>query len=183
MRQACPRCGGSEVRQITPGYFECQSFVLDGVIPPTPGNPAPTPAHRVCGYRFQVSSNPTELCACGRQSIGNCQDCARPLCGLHGTQAGLFLCAACVAARREREVRDQAAASAKEAPERETANEILRTSPDPAELVRVITTYAARALTRSACQQAWARLAASGYIEPNCALVTLLGLARTPVAR
>jgi hypothetical protein len=113
MNPTCPNCGGTQVRQITPGFFECESRVLVGVVPlEVSGQPAPIPDYRICGRRFQAGKTAeTPLCACGRYSIGRCSDCARPLCGEHGTANSPFLCDECVtrratAARRQHAITD-----------------------------------------------------------------------------
>lgn len=105
MSISCPQCGGSELRQITPGFFECVSQVQVGAIPPgVHGNREHLPVPGPCGHRFQVggSGGPAEPCHCGRDSIGACRDCSRRLCGLHGTNEGEFLCAECIGKRRDR---------------------------------------------------------------------------------
>ena len=102
MERACPQCGDRTLREITPGFFECES-PIDASIPPGINGPAWQHGSRPCGHRFQAETPiATELCACGRQSIGRCLDCSQPLCGLHGTDRGAFLCAACHRARGNR---------------------------------------------------------------------------------
>lgn len=112
MTPSCPKCGSSSVRQITPDFFECTNEILEGVVA------GPVPMYRPCGNRFQVApSSQVESCICGRHSIGNCFDCGRALCGLHGSDSGLFLCADCTKARGQRageEFRKREAAVAKE---------------------------------------------------------------------
>jgi hypothetical protein len=75
------------------------------VIPPgAQGNPGPIPIYRACGHQFQLAqASPVDPCSCGRHSIGNCHDCNRPLCGLHGPGSGLFLCADCRGKRHKQE--------------------------------------------------------------------------------
>lgn len=105
MSTSCPQCGGSDLRQITPGFFECVSQVQVGAIPPgVHGNREYLPVPGPCGHRFQVGggSGQAEPCACGRDSIGACRDCNRRLCGLHGTDGGEFLCAGCIGKRQDR---------------------------------------------------------------------------------
>lgn len=104
MAISCPQCGGTDLRQITPGFFECVSQVQVGAIPPgVHGNREYMPVPGPCGHRFQVSSpGQTELCSCGRDLIGACKDCGRRLCGLHGTREGEFLCRDCIGRRKER---------------------------------------------------------------------------------
>jgi hypothetical protein len=51
---------------------------------------------RPCGHLFQIpTATRTAPCSCGRESIGQCIDCERPLCGLHGTGEAEFLCESC----------------------------------------------------------------------------------------
>lgn len=95
----CPYCGGNQVRQITPGEFECVTPHPAGLVPPGPGGFAPM---RPCTHRFQIATTVrTAPCSCGRESIGKCNDCGKFLCGLHGTGSGEFLCAGCQQARQE----------------------------------------------------------------------------------
>jgi hypothetical protein len=102
MALSCPQCGGAQIRQITPGLFECASQIDASMPPGMAGNPTWLHASRPCRHRFQISTpGASELCACGRQSIGICQDCKQSLCGLHGTDIGAFLCAECLQRREE----------------------------------------------------------------------------------
>lgn len=111
MNGQCPKCGGSDLLQITPGFLECRSLVV-GLMHQADGSSVP--AGHLCGHRFQVSAPVSvELCACGRQSIGRCADCARALCGQHGTADGLFLCGDCLRHRDQRR-RDEETAAAKQ---------------------------------------------------------------------
>jgi hypothetical protein len=96
----CPYCGGKRVRQITPGEFECVTPHPGGLVPPGAGDIHPM---RPCAQRFQIAtSTRTPLCTCGRESIGQCKDCGAPLCGLHGTESGEFLCGTCQEDRQAR---------------------------------------------------------------------------------
>jgi hypothetical protein len=104
MTRSCPSCRGTDLRQITPGLFECISQIQVGAIPPgVHGNPGYLPVPGPCGHRFQVAAGagPTEPCFCGRDSIGACRDCGRRLCGLHGTSEGEFLCGDCLTGRKQ----------------------------------------------------------------------------------
>ncbi len=95
----CPHCGGKQIRQITPGEFECVTPHPAGLAPPWPGGFTP---FRPCTHRFQIATaTRTELCACGRESIGQCNQCGKRLCGLHGTEGGEFLCSVCQQQRQE----------------------------------------------------------------------------------
>jgi hypothetical protein len=98
----CPICGGAEHREISPGYVECTSQVLDPVPAKVAGAAHPAPAYRRCGHRFQVGvGETTPVCACGRYSIGRCQDCSQPLCGVHGSGRDVFLCDDCIGRRSD----------------------------------------------------------------------------------
>lgn len=98
----CPICGGAKHREISPGYLECTSEVLDPVPAEVSGSAHAAPAYRRCGHCFQVgAADATPLCACGRYSIGRCQDCSQPLCGLHGSGRDVFLCADCAGRRSD----------------------------------------------------------------------------------
>lgn len=78
---ACPQCGGAQLSQIAPGYFECHSRRdEDGT----------------CGHRFQVSAGGSvmEVCSCGTFAIGYCARCGTPVCGDHsGLHGDERLCA------------------------------------------------------------------------------------------
>ncbi len=137
MNPACPNCGGTRVRQITPGFFECESAIDASIPPGMAGNPTWLHGSRPCGHRFQVATAvTTEHCACGRQSIGRCQDCSQPLCGLHGTTGGAFLCGRCFRRRDEQ-------AEAERLSRHEAAVSVARqrepvTESEPAELADVV---------------------------------------------
>lgn len=89
----CPHCGGRQIRQITPSQFECVTPLPTGLAPP---EASPTPPMRPCGHLFHIpTAARTAPCSCGRESIGKCIGCERPLCGLHGTGEAEFLCESC----------------------------------------------------------------------------------------
>lgn len=184
MINSCPKCGGSQIRQITPGYFECSTQVVMGVLQLPAG---PMPAVQACGHRFQTgtTSASSSPCWCGRDSIGSCTDCARRLCGLHGTTSGSFLCGDCVNAHAQRKVDEADAARAQAqaaAASEQTALESrqaalsarLAAAHDLAEIATLITDNEAD-LTDATSQGAWARLADSGTIEPTHDIVTAVG--------
>ena len=115
MSTVCPRCGGTDVHPITPTFFECTSPVRSHVAPPEVTGGIPVEQFELCRHQFQVGAARADLatlCSCGRQSIGACHGCGRPLCGLHGTRQGAFLCAECLKARaaEHQRARQQAAA-------------------------------------------------------------------------
>jgi hypothetical protein len=137
MTGLCPKCGGSELRQITPGFFECTSSVVLGVIQrPDAG---PMPAIHPCSYGFQVGTvSSSEPCWCGRDSIGSCVDCARRLCGLHGTTTGSFLCGDCFNTHSQRKLaaaEEEAAARAAQESTRAALVARFRASRDPREIM------------------------------------------------
>jgi hypothetical protein len=181
----CPKCGGSNLRQITPGFFECISLVVVGIIH-RPDGAGPMPAQHACRHRFQVGVNTVvELCQCGRQSIGRCADCTRPLCGIHGTASGIFLCRNCVD-RRDQQCRDQErtdielreAASALESAEAERRR-ILVTAKmalarGPGEIVALIIQNDAD-IPDETCRAAWLQLVRSKEIKPTHDIVTAVG--------
>ena len=186
MNGHCPKCGGSRLSQITPGFFECMSLVVVGVID-RPGGMGPMPAERPCGHRFQVRvTGSAELCRCGRQSIGRCADCARPLCGIEGTAGGLFLCPECVSQRdQRRRAEERAAAEQQQAAtaralaeaERRRAAAItaLKAAQDADATISVIITNAAD-IPDEAGKAAWLRLVASRVVVPTQEIVTAIGL-------
>ena len=186
MSGSCPKCGGSTFRQITPGFFECVSPVVAGMIP-RPGGGGLMPAEHRCGHRFQTgTSSGTAPCWCGRDSIGNCTDCARRLCGLHGTSAGLFLCGDCFqlrAAREKAESDEKQAIAARERAAEESrcaaVNASLRAALDPDEITTLICENEA-ILKSGWCSEAWMRLLARRVIKPTHDIVQVEWKRRGP---
>jgi hypothetical protein len=173
----CPKCGSTGVRQITPGLFECINRLVVGAIPPrSPGNVGlvPIPVERECGTRFQVASEiPVALCACGRQSIGNCTACGRPLCGLHGSAAGAFVCTECGASRNAGEERARVEARQKATREHED----LLTSEDPTAIAQAASeTLRSNSLDLPA--KAWRDYLRLASPSPTDELVTLSSATR-----
>ncbi len=183
---SCPKCGGSALRQITPGFSECVSPVVAGVIQ-RPGDGGPMPAEYPCGHRFQTGTSPgTEPCWCGRDSIGSCADCARRLCGLHGTSTGLFLCGDCFqrcVVREKAEAGEKQAIAARERAAEESrcaaVNASLRAALDPDEIMTLICVNEA-ILKSGWCHDAWMRLVASGVIKPTHDIVKVEWKRRGP---
>jgi hypothetical protein len=183
MDSRCPRCGGLDIRQITPGFFECTSQVVG--IMHQPGGDS-RPVGYPCGHRFQVGvAMPTELCGCGRQSIGRCVDCGKPLCGLCGTAGGPFLCATCVRARADRRRREETEAAERRAAEsatnlaqveqrRAAALDRLRSARTPADLVDLIIELAAD-IPGDVAKEYWLSLVKQRAIQPTCDLVEARG--------
>jgi hypothetical protein len=104
MSTRCPRCGGFQHQVIAPGFVECVSPTIAGVVPPgLHSNTAPMPVPATCGHRYHVgTANVTTPCACGLFSIGNCVECGAALCGDHGIrdETGAFVCIRHVEERR-----------------------------------------------------------------------------------
>lgn len=48
---SCPQCGGGELRQITPGYYECLGQIIIGAPPPEATRASPPHAHRAAVRR------------------------------------------------------------------------------------------------------------------------------------
>jgi hypothetical protein len=186
MNDGCPQHGDSSLFQITPGYFECRSPVVVAVIQ-RPDGMGPMPAEHPCGYRFQVQvAGPAELCRCGRHSIGRCADCDRPLCGIDGTRAGLFLCPECISQRdqkrraeEEAAAEQQQAAAARELAEaqsrRTAAVTELAAARSVDELIRVIVANAAD-IPNGAAKAAWLQIVSSKVIAPTHEIVKAIGL-------
>jgi hypothetical protein len=186
MNSPCPKCGGSSLTQITPGFFECTSLVVVAVID-RPGGMGPMPAEHPCGHRFQVGvASSAELCRCGRQSIGRCADCARPLCGIDGTTRGLFLCPECINQRDQRRRAEERAAAEQQqaAAERTLAEAESRRAAAIAALsaaqgadatIRVIIAHADD-IPDEVGKAAWLRLVTSRVITPTHEIVTAIGL-------
>jgi len=123
----CPRCGGQELKAITPSEFECVARIVTGHLPPGARGPRPLPITEPCGWRFQISTEGRLsglACSCGRDSIGACVDRHTRLCGLHGSRDGTFLCARCSELRQDVERRTEDEARRAEAAAQEVARTI-----------------------------------------------------------
>lgn len=186
MAITCPKCGGSEVHPITPGFYECVTPVQVGWndAPPavTKAGFQRTPVFGECGHSFSVAAGSTPPCQiprCGRDSIGTCQGrCGRRLCGLHGSRTGSLLCADCIA-ESERERSDHAA---RVSTERAATQESLR-----AEVHARLTDCTTHDDLRSALEKyqrhasqddvrsAWQRLGPASFRAGTHELVTLIG--------
>ncbi len=182
MTSACPKCGGTNVRLITPGYVECFTDVQMGwnEAPPavTGAGFQRTPVFARCGHRFQVAAGATECCgvdSCGRDSIGRCQgSCGRRLCGRHGTASGSLLCASCLAERTQREV-DSNREAMSAAAQLDTANlqrvrQDLTAATDPANILRSISIGDDR-IPLDLYQRKWTAAASSGVLDAEFSLV------------
>jgi hypothetical protein len=177
----CPKCGGSEVRQLTPNYYECLGQVLIGVAPPeVTGVPHPVPHYRPCGARFQVGEPAsTQKCyACGLDSIGACENCERRLCGRHGASTGAFLCRGCFDRRAADEEKARAAASrdkkSAEQKLRTDASAILAQSDDLTEIAAAIRRNE-RYIEVGDCREAWKRLVKTFELEPEYDCIEIEG--------
>jgi uncharacterized Zn finger protein (UPF0148 family) len=152
-----------------------------------PDGMGPMPAEYPCGYRFQVHvAGPAELCRCGRQSIGRCAGCGRPLCGNDGTLSGLFLCPECISQRdQRRHAEEQAAAEQQQAAaarqlaearsRRTAAITELAEARGVDELIRIIVANAAD-IPDEVGKAAWLRIVSSKAIAPTHEIVTAIGL-------
>lgn len=152
-----------------------------------PDGMGPMPAEHPCGHRFQVHvAGPAELCRCGRQSIGRCADCGRPLCGQDGTRSGLFLCPECISQRDQRRraeekaaAEQQQAAAAQELAEvesrRTAAITALAGTRGVDQMISVIIANAAD-IPDEVGKAAWLRIVSSKAIAPTHEIVTAIGL-------
>lgn len=173
-----------EVRQITPGFFECVGRVqVDWLEAPpsvTGAGFQRTPVFGACGARFQVRAGLAAACgipSCGRDSIGSCQGgCQRRLCGLHGSDGGSLVCAECAAGRlqREKQQREEAnaATAARAADHHERLVDELRSARDAVDRLRCITA-GDECLPLDLCVQAWMTVMASGLLSPSAELVRI----------
>jgi hypothetical protein len=106
---ACPHCGGTERRAISPGFWECTSLlygsVPTGLHPSGRFGPAFQTVANPCGRRYQEGApgGTGMLCqTCTVFAIGICADCGIPQCGNGDCgrhYRGAFLCARCRQAR------------------------------------------------------------------------------------
>lgn len=145
---ACPKCGGVDRVELAPGFFECQSQTLFGVVPTGHvGNPAPIAHYRVCAHRYQESTGigPSLLraCGCGFFAVAACTSCGDPLCGEHATKyEGRVLCPTHLAQARVQASEDAAADARRASAAREAAIahdlSTLQTSDDYEELTAAI---------------------------------------------
>jgi hypothetical protein len=151
------------------------SQVQVGEIPPNVAG-GPIPIFDVCGHRFQVGTGiAVAPCAlCGRYSVGKCQDCGRPLCGLHGTRRGHFLCEDCVHSRTQEQQRRQADQEEAGKRKRDKLNATLAMTNEVDDIVALILEHEAE-ISVGACKAAWPRVAGSDRFPPNCDLVNLTG--------
>ena len=172
MSARCPRCGGSDTLQITPGLYECRSATPVGVIPPGGvGNPgyAEKVVVGLCGHQFQVAvAAAVDHCGCGRQAIGRCRDCDSPLCGIHGTTRGDLLCANCAAARVDAE-RQRNEARAQEADMERAENLESGDARKIAEGAAAIE----QLVDRTEAARAWAAYLESAHPSPTHDIVTI----------
>jgi hypothetical protein len=150
-------------------------------LPPDPAsNPGWLHGSRPCGHRFQAGpALATELCWCGRHSIGKCRDCNRPLCGLHGTAGGGLLCGNCVTARAERQHAEEAQAaeaSARAVQERgrDLSANLAQCSSAP-ELLTLLSSRGASVPDADALRSAWTRVVASDGFDATHEVVELSG--------
>jgi hypothetical protein len=112
---ACPHCGGTDRRAISPGFWECTSLLYGemptGLHPSGQFGPAFQTVARPCSRRYQEGApgGTGTLCqTCTVFAIGICADCGDPQCGNCGRHyQGAFLCTRC---RQERAAAEQAAA-------------------------------------------------------------------------
>jgi hypothetical protein len=169
----CPQCGGSRVRPITPGYYEClEDVVIGGVPPEVTGLPHHIPDLRPCGARFHVGAAGASVpCAfCGLDSIGTCEGgCERRLCGNHGTAKPPFLCRECIVRRQaesdraERERVEARVLAHKR--ELEEISERLDSAESPTEIAELVRRGGA-GLGAEALGAAWKRLIDGGSLGP-----------------
>lgn len=110
--QRCPNCGGSNVYEISPGYWQCRSYITqewvdqeaDFNLPLGPPNAfamrsVRRQSSRPCGQEFQTHPPHAPLmqvCRCGLFAVGVCSECKSPTCGRHGQAAANFVCAWCI---------------------------------------------------------------------------------------
>lgn len=109
---ACPRCGGTNRKQIAPGYFVCTTIVERRMPEPDPRFGPFRLQRNECGYEYQepTSASTFGVCECGMGAIALCKQCGRTLCGNHiAEQSPAVLCQLCAADRQERNRREKLA--------------------------------------------------------------------------
>lgn len=111
---ACPRCGGTDRRAITPGYWECLTERTDYGYAPAPAlgyeaHMVPHITKEVCGHRYQEgapAASGVPVCPCGNFAVAQCVRCNRAVCGIHVTYPhGRALCQ--IHAEEVRQQRDE----------------------------------------------------------------------------
>jgi hypothetical protein len=184
MAGLCPRCGGSQLRQIEPGEFECASLIDMSHLAPG----GMMHAHRLCGHRFQLGSSSSVPCAipgCGFDSVATCQGgCSRRLCFQH-TGSGTTICRDCAQQRADATVQRQrerdAAAAKKFEQTRQRVVDVLKLSNEPREVAEALTSAVVAdddrpLVTVEECRDAWVRIAAAGLAgAPTHELTTTVG--------
>jgi hypothetical protein len=184
MTALCPECGGSQLRQIAPGAFECVSLI--DISHPSPGGMMH--GHIRCGHRFQVGSLLSGPCAmpdCGFDSIATCQGgCRRRLCLKHA-DSGPTTCSDCAQKRADaatQQQRERDAAAAEEFEEtRQRVLAVLEVSNDPREVAEALTSAVVAKddrplVTVDECRDAWIRIVAAGLAgAPTHELTTAVG--------
>jgi hypothetical protein len=139
---ACPSCNGTNRQPISPGFWQCTTLVWRdatswGPAPGTPPQlgimgPIPGAVQEPCGTQYHEATGLGEggvatqgTCACGIFAIGQCSQCGRPVCGIHGKLfEGLLTCAEDIQAAKLRA--KQEAQAAQEAAERASDNAAIK---------------------------------------------------------
>lgn len=142
---ACPSCNGTTREPIAPGFWQCTTLVWRdatswGPAPGTPPQlgimgPVPGAVQGPCGTQYHEATGREKggvatqgTCACGIFAIGQCGQCGRPVCGVHGKLfAGRLTC-----------VEDIQAANLRSKQEAEAAREAAEKASDDAAIERIL---------------------------------------------
>lgn len=91
--RACPRCGGTTIKEWSPGFFQCDGGRLPGdyinTLRPVPGGgaaPVTVRAEHRCSWRWWSPDDKSEVqprCECGWWAGGRCEVCDCPVCIRH----------------------------------------------------------------------------------------------------
>lgn len=110
---ACPSCGSSAYRLITPTWVVCDGFFMRHTGLHPSGVHGPAQEMIPCGQEYAihrtVGTGVNPPCSCNRESIGTCGRCGVPACGYDsGSFGGSFRCTACLAIDNSEAVERQA---------------------------------------------------------------------------
>ena len=170
MTMQCPDCGGTDLEALRPGLFRCMSPVMVGIVPPEmSGMPGPMGHFEPCGYRFAVATPGESSATCGyctRLAIGSCEDCRRPLCHLHGTARGPFICGSCLEARKTAADKRRRDAERVAEEQRSNVNASVSAADSLGRLLTLIEQHGP-VVSPEACRTAWSRLVQAGDVPPT----------------
>lgn len=178
----CPECGGTVLKPIAPGYWECQTTLRGTIgLPVGPkGELVPVDSSGICGNRFQtgVTGSVGATCSCGTFAIGLCRSCSSPICGDHSKLfTGQRLCHACW--NTEYAKTPEAIQQSEHEEEKSRADAVIARSADPDELANaIVTRYWDWDTDILALERAWVRYIRSAQLLPTHEIVEISTVGR-----